>query len=159
STLVSMTRTSGSDSFTFAQAGSTITETAASVPVGSSDTFTLVVLASSSLANGANFSDTASVSSNAADTNPANTTATVTGTVVNTNAQTLTSIAVSPASVPLFSGATQQFSAVGQDQFGQPMANQPTITWSVLTGGSGGTITPSGLYTASTTNTGNDTVQ
>ncbi len=83
STLVSMTQTAGTDAFTFAQSGSTITETAgAAIASGSSDTFTLVVLASSTLAAGAPFSDTASVSSSTTDPNSANNTATVAGSIV-----------------------------------------------------------------------------
>jgi uncharacterized repeat protein (TIGR01451 family) len=159
STFLSMTKTSGSDSFTFAQVGNTITETSTSVPVGNSDTFALTVFAPASLSNGSVFSNTASVNSNAGDSTPADNTITIAGSIINSSGQTLSSIVVSPAAVSLFLGATQQFSAVALDQIGLPMANQPTITWSVVTGGSGGTITPSGLYTASSTNTGNDTVR
>jgi D-serine deaminase-like pyridoxal phosphate-dependent protein len=78
---------------------------------------------------------------------------------------TLTSIAVTPKSVTLLSGAKQTFSAVGVDQFGNPMANstgRPTTsgyTWSATYG----TIAPVGgsnsavaVYTATTG--GNDTV-
>jgi uncharacterized repeat protein (TIGR01451 family) len=87
STLVSMTPATGNpDSFTFAQSGGTITETAASVPAGNSDTFSLVVFAPGNLPNGANFSDTASVSSNGADPTPSDNTATVTGSIVNNTA-------------------------------------------------------------------------
>jgi uncharacterized repeat protein (TIGR01451 family) len=86
SSFVSMTPAAGNpDTFTFVQSGGSITETAASVPSGNSDTFTLVVFAPSNLANGANFSDTATVSSNGADPTPGDNTATVTGTVVNTS--------------------------------------------------------------------------
>jgi uncharacterized repeat protein (TIGR01451 family) len=54
------------------------------VSAGDTDTFTLVVSAPASLPNGASFNDTASVSSNSTDPNPANNSATVTGSVVNT---------------------------------------------------------------------------
>jgi uncharacterized repeat protein (TIGR01451 family) len=83
STFVSIA-SSGPDSFTFAQSGSTITESASSIASGNSDTFTLVVSAPSNLSNGANFSDTASVSSATTDPNSANNSATVTGSIVNT---------------------------------------------------------------------------
>jgi uncharacterized repeat protein (TIGR01451 family) len=84
STFVSMTKTVGADSFTFAQSGGTVTETAsANIASGSSDTFVLVVFAPTTLANGANFWDTASVSASNPDPNPANNTATVTGSIVN----------------------------------------------------------------------------
>jgi uncharacterized repeat protein (TIGR01451 family) len=72
------------DSFTFAQSGGSVTESAASVGAGNTDTFTLVVFAPAGLANGATFSDTASASSCSPDPNPANDSATVTGSVVNT---------------------------------------------------------------------------
>jgi uncharacterized repeat protein (TIGR01451 family) len=100
STFVSMTQTSGIDAFTFAQAGGSVTETAnANVASGSADTFSLVVFAPASLANGANFSDTASVQANNPDPNPANNTATVTGSVVNNNPNADLSVSVAgPAS-------------------------------------------------------------
>jgi uncharacterized repeat protein (TIGR01451 family) len=86
STFGSMTQTAGSDGFTLSQSGGSATETATgTIASGSSDTFTLVVFAPSSLANGANFSDTASVSASNPDPNTANNTATVSGTIVNNN--------------------------------------------------------------------------
>jgi uncharacterized repeat protein (TIGR01451 family) len=86
STFVSMTQTSGTDTFTFGQSGGSVTETAtANVASGSSDTFSLVVSAPASLANGAAFNDTASVTASNPDPNTANNTATVTGSIVNTN--------------------------------------------------------------------------
>ncbi len=57
----------------------------------------------------------------------------------------LTSITVSPASVTVSTGGTQQFSATGLDQFGNPLSPQPAFTWSVS---GGGTISASGLFTA-----------
>ncbi len=48
----------------------------------------------------------------------------------------LTTITVSPASASVPTGGTQQFSATGKDQFGQPMSPQPTFSWSVSGGGS-----------------------
>jgi uncharacterized repeat protein (TIGR01451 family) len=100
STFVSMTQTAGSDAFTFAQSGGSVSESAtASVASGSSDTFSLVVFAPSSLANGASFNDTATVSASNPDPNPANNTATVTGTVVNNNPNADLGVTVSgPAS-------------------------------------------------------------
>ena len=83
SIFVSINQTTGADAFTFAQSGGTITASAgANIASGSSDTFSLIVLAPTSLAPGANFSDTASVSSSTADSNTTNNTATVTGTIV-----------------------------------------------------------------------------
>lgn len=80
---VSMTQTGGSDAFTFSQSGGTVTGSAvANIASGSSDTFSLVVSAPSTLTAGANFTDTASISSSTADPNSANNTATVSGSIV-----------------------------------------------------------------------------
>ena len=96
STFVSLTPASGTDAFTFAQSGGTVTETAiANVASGSIDTFTLIVAAPASLGNGANFSDTASVQATNPDPNTANNTATAAGTIVNTNPNADLSVAVS----------------------------------------------------------------
>lgn len=84
-TLVSMTQTSGSDGFTFAQSGNTITESASSaLNSGSSDTFTLVVSAPTTLVAGSAFSDSAQVSSDNSTTDPVltNNSSTVTGSIV-----------------------------------------------------------------------------
>ncbi len=62
--------------------------------------------------------------------------------------QTFTGIAVSPATISLGSGATQQFTATANDQFGAAMASQPAFTWA-LESGVGSLDASSGLYTAS----------
>lgn len=97
STFVSMTPAPANpDAFTFAQSGGSVTETAnASIPSGDSDTFTLVVSAPASLANGAPFNDTASVGAQNPDPNTANNTAAVTGAVVNNNANADLAVSVS----------------------------------------------------------------
>ena len=96
STLVSMTRTSGTDTFTLAQSGGTVTQTAsANIASGSSDTFTLVVFAPTSLANGATFNNTSSVSAQNSDPNTSNNTSTVTGTIVNTSTNADVAVSVS----------------------------------------------------------------
>ena len=80
-------------------------------------------------------------------------TATVT---VSTLAPALTTITVlpNPATVP--AGQTQQFTATGVDQNGNPVTFTPT--WSVINGG--GTINASGLFTAGAlTGTFTNTVQ
>jgi endonuclease/exonuclease/phosphatase family metal-dependent hydrolase len=59
--------------------------------------------------------------------------------------QTLATVSVSPASVSVATGSTQQFIASGRDQFGA--AKSAAYTWSVTGGGS---ITSSGLFTATT---------
>jgi hypothetical protein len=60
--------------------------------------------------------------------------------------QTLKSITVSPASAPLDENQTQQFTAVGSDQFGRVMVNEPAFTWAIASGA--GSINANGLYTA-----------
>lgn len=70
---------------------------------------------------------------------------TVTSGVTVTVNQTLTSIVVSPSSAAVASPGTRQFTAVANDQFGNALAAQPTVTWTVNGGGS---INASGLFTA-----------
>jgi hypothetical protein len=70
--------------------------------------------------------------------------------------QTLTSIAVSPASATVNDGATQQFTATAFDQFGNALISAPSFAWSV---GGAGAINNTGLYTAPATGSGTDTVQ
>jgi uncharacterized repeat protein (TIGR01451 family) len=77
--LVSLTPNDGNPD-TFAVNGTTAS--AATVGNGNSDTFVLVVRAPSSLVSGADFSDTASVSSNTSDPTPGNNSSTVTGGLV-----------------------------------------------------------------------------
>jgi hypothetical protein len=71
---------------------------------------------------------------------------TATSRVTVTVAQTVTTIAVSPAAATLAPGGAQPFRAAALDQFGNPMAAQPDFTWSVVAGA--GTIDPDGLYHA-----------
>jgi uncharacterized lipoprotein NlpE involved in copper resistance len=70
--------------------------------------------------------------------------------------QTLTSILVTPAATMVADGGTQQFSAVALDQFANPMANQPTFTWSSTGPGS---VNSSGLYSAPASGTGSASVK
>lgn len=78
-----------------------------------------------------------------------------TASVTVTATPVLTTITVSPSSASVPTGGTQQFSAIGKDQFGQAMSPQPTFTWSV---GGGGSISASGLFTAGSTAGGPFTV-
>ena len=71
--------------------------------------------------------------------------AAVTSTVNVVVNQKITTIAVSPGTATLTVGSTQQFSAVALDQFANPLATQPSLTWLVS---GGGAITPAGLFTA-----------
>jgi hypothetical protein len=58
--------------------------------------------------------------------------------------QTLTTIAVSPATATVHPAATQQFKATGCDQFGGRLAAQPKFAWTTTVG----KITEGGLFTA-----------
>jgi hypothetical protein len=73
---------------------------------------------------------------------------TVTSVVAVTVVQTVTSIAVAPASSTLGPLATQQFVATASDQFASPLLVQPSFTWSAT---GGGAIDSTGLFTAGTT--------
>lgn len=74
----------------------------------------------------------------------------VTSSVNVTLGQTLTGIQVSPPSVTVAVGGTQQFSAVGIDQFGQAIGGTVSgATWSMT--GAGSINASSGLYTAPAT--------
>ncbi|HEX8324403.1 MAG TPA: hypothetical protein VF595_10880, partial [Tepidisphaeraceae bacterium] len=81
---------------------------------------------------------------------------TVTSSVTVVVNQTLTSIAVAPASSTVNLNASQQFTATGYDQFGTVMATQPTINWTMA--GGVGSIDSSGLYYSGAT-AGTATVQ
>jgi hypothetical protein len=72
--------------------------------------------------------------------------------------QTLTSVAVTPASVSVAQGATQQFAASARDQFGEAITTQPGFTWSIGGSADGATISSTGLYTAPSTGTPTHTV-
>ncbi|HUB25564.1 MAG TPA: hypothetical protein VL992_09040, partial [Tepidisphaeraceae bacterium] len=70
------------------------------------------------------------------------------GSVTVTVTQSASSIVVSPTAATVNEDASQQFTAKAYDQFGVLMPSQPGFSWSVLTGGAGGTISSSGVYTA-----------
>ena len=60
--------------------------------------------------------------------------------------QTASAVSISPTVASLTIGGQQAFSAILQDQFGQPMGNQPSaFTWAASGGGS---ISSAGLFTA-----------
>ena len=59
----------------------------------------------------------------------------VTSSVQVTVEQTLTSVVVSPSTAKVNTGATQQFTASADDQFGNPLATQPAFTWTASGGG------------------------
>jgi autotransporter-associated beta strand protein len=59
--------------------------------------------------------------------------------------QVYSGLSLSPATADLTGGASQQFSATALDQFGQPLASQPAINWTLVSGL--GTLSNAGLYT------------
>jgi hypothetical protein len=69
--------------------------------------------------------------------------------------QTLTTIAITPASASVVTGATQQFTATAKDQFASNLIAPPTVAWSVS---GGGAINLSGLFTAGNLTGGSFTV-
>jgi plastocyanin len=70
-----------------------------------------------------------------------------TSSVTVTVNQTLTRIVVTPPTTTIDENATQPFTAVGYDQFGLPMATQPTFAWG-LSSGVGSVATDTGVYTS-----------
>jgi hypothetical protein len=78
-------------------------------------------------------------------------------TVKLTVSQTLTYLTLSPGSVTLTDGHSQQFSAKGLDQFGNAMSAQPAWTWSLSAGA--GTVSKTGLYTAPASGSGSAKVR
>jgi hypothetical protein len=65
-------------------------------------------------------------------------------------------IAVTPAAATVSDGNQLQLSAAVVDQYGRPMADQPSFTWSLVNGM--GQLSAGGLYTAPASGTGTDTV-
>ena len=72
--------------------------------------------------------------------------------------QSLTSISVSPTSATVVNNNLQQFAATGLDQFGNPLATQPSFAWS-LDSGSVGSVDSTGLYTSPISTIGAATVR
>ncbi len=58
--------------------------------------------------------------------------------------QVLTSVSLTPGTATTTPGQTQQFTAVGLDQFQSPLTKQPKFVWSA----SGGTVSKTGLFKA-----------
>jgi hypothetical protein len=72
---------------------------------------------------------------------------TTVGSLTVTVTQILSSVALTPNPITVAGGTSTAFSAVGLDQFSNPLMVQPTFTWS----GGGGSIDSSGNFTASQT--------
>jgi autotransporter-associated beta strand protein len=101
------------------------------------------------LPNGTNAAQTTTAILSAADTYDFTVTITDPGGLTATSCvtvtvnQTPTSITLSPPSATLTAGATQQFTAVVHDQFGNPLTPPPALTWCVVGVGN----ISDGLYT------------
>ena len=67
---------------------------------------------------------------------------------VTVNSGSLATVTVTPNPIALGTGASQTFTAVGRDGSGNVLSILPTPVWSVVAGYAGGTINPSGIYTA-----------
>src|SRR5262249_47367364 len=74
---------------------------------------------------------------------------TATSSVTVTVNQSFSSITVAPASPTVSAGSVDQFKASALDQFGNPLAAQPTFSWSVASGG-GSIGATTGLFAATT---------
>jgi hypothetical protein len=82
-----------------------------------------------------------------------------TSTVTVKVSQILNSYTVTPASTSVPDGGTDQMTPASfLDQFSHTMVITPLVTWSVGSGGVGGTISAWGLYTAPASGTGTATV-
>lgn len=89
---------------------------------------------------------TAEVTVSASNANPSVKKYTVTLTVVG--APVASSIAISPQTASMATGSSQQFSATVNDQYDQPLSQQPTVTWSVSPAGA--TISAAGFFEGAT---------
>ncbi len=132
---------------TFTQVGLPLTETGFVYPVGNS--------LSCDYETTATFTKAGNYSFRVTVTDPQGDSITSSNVNVTVN-QTLTSIVVTPTSVNVADGGRQQFSAIALDQFGNPLATQPTFTW---TSTGPGSINSSGLYSAPSSGTGSATVK
>jgi PKD repeat protein len=74
-----------------------------------------------------------------------------TQTVSVTVQQSLSSVSVSPATASIRVKGTVQFTATALDQFGNPLAVQPSLTWILVSGP--GTLSSNGRYTGTSTGT------
>jgi hypothetical protein len=84
---------------------------------------------------------------------------TVTSQVTVVVDQHATSVAVTPVVVSLAHAAVQPFIATVRDQFGTALAVQPAITWSLVPGGAGGSVSGTGVFTAPAAGTGTTQVR
>jgi plastocyanin len=83
-----------------------------------------------------------------------------TSNIVTVNVQqTFTSISIPSQPPAMADHTTYPYTATALDQFGNALATQPVITWSVDAGGIGGTISNTGLYSTPASGTGTDTIR
>jgi hypothetical protein len=114
---------------------------------GSSSTLNFSTSSTATFSQAGNYQFQFSVTDGAGVTSTAPVSVTVT--------QTYSGVSISPATVTLFNGAQQQFTASALDQFGNALTTQPAFSWSVI---GSGVIDTTGLYTAPSTGYGTDTV-
>jgi uncharacterized repeat protein (TIGR01451 family) len=140
--LLSVTPAVGNpDTFTRTVSSGTVTETANNpIAPGSVDVFTVVVGAPSTLANGATFNNTASVTSTTPDDNPASDlTSTVNGTIVAVGDLSVTK--TGPATVTAGTDATYTITMANS---GPSVAQNVVLTDTLPTGATPVSITPAG---------------
>ncbi|MGD0767221.1 MAG: hypothetical protein ABSB42_03260 [Tepidisphaeraceae bacterium] len=125
-----------------ATSGVTYTWSVIDKPTGAADPNFSVNGSSAALTTTATFFDSGNYTFQVAINNESITTQDVNVTVQ----QTLSAIVVSPGTAALNENGRQQFSAIANDQFGDPMITQPTFAWAVVAGL--GAINDAGLFTA-----------
>ena len=79
--------------------------------------------------------------------------------VTVTVSQTFASISIPSQPPAMADNTTFPYQATALDQFGNALATQPAFTWSVDSGGAGGTISNTGLYSTPASGTGADTIR
>jgi ELWxxDGT repeat protein len=84
---------------------------------------------------------------------------TITRSVSITVSAVFKALVITPATVTLNRGGKQQFTVAANDQFGLAYSPKPTITWSIVSGGAGGTISSTGYYTAPSSVSGSTTIK
>jgi hypothetical protein len=90
---------------------------------------------------------TASVNASSATVTAKNGSLASSATITVVEQPVLTTLELTPDTATVNTGATQQFTVKGKDQFGNVMAGTPSVTWSAT----GGTVSSSGLFTAGST--------
>ena len=77
---------------------------------------------------------------------------------VPTGKRVTSRITVTPAGLSLADGTSFQYAATAYDQYGVAILPAPAFTWAVATGGAGGTVSATGVFTAPATAVGTTSV-